>query len=213
MSSSHSHISGVLLAGGKSRRMGGGDKCLLELAGSPMLAWVIERMQTQVDSLAINANGSPARFSLFNRPVIPDPYPGQLGPLAGILAGMRWASEKSPDYTHIATCPTDAPFIPLDLVKKLNLKCRSDGSNIVLASSNGRTHPVFGLWPVKLKDDLDEAVRSGTRKIMDWAEKHPTQIVEFKSVKIGTHDMDPFFNTNTPENMGEARLALETMLN
>jgi len=192
--------------------MGGGDKCLLELAGSPMLTWVIKRMKTQIDTLAINANGEADRFTLFNLPVIADPFPGQLGPLAGILAGMRWASENSTQCTHIITCPTDAPFLPLDLVEKLNQQAGPNGTKIVLAASNGRTHPVFGLWPVTLADDLEQAISSGTRKIMAWVENHPAATVNFPPVNIGKQEIDPFFNTNTPENMGQARLVLEAML-
>ena len=208
----HKHVSAVLLAGGQARRMGGGDKCLLEIAGSPMLAWVIERIENQVGSLVINANGNPDRFTLFNHPVTADTISGHLGPLAGILAGMRWAAENAPASTRIVSLPTDAPFLPLDLVDKLNAGASGTEAKIVLAASNGRTHPVFGLWPVILADDLDLALHTGVRKVMDWVENYPVETVDFANVNIGGRELDPFFNTNTPEHMQEARLVLEDML-
>ena len=211
MNNAHNHITAVLLAGGQARRMGGGDKCLLELAGSPMLAWVIERLETQITTMVINANGQPDRFSLFGKPVIADTISGNLGPLAGVLTGMRWANTNTPDATHIVTLPTDAPFLPLNLIEKLNNSQIETKAKITLAASNGRTHPVFGLWQIDLADDLQNALQNGTRKVMHWVENHPTETVNFPDITIGQHQLDPFFNTNTPENMQEARLILENI--
>jgi len=192
--------------------MGGGDKCLLELAGSPILSWVIERVKTQTNALVINANGDPDRFALFGHPVTPDPMAGHPGPLAGILAGMQWAKKNTPQSTHIVTIPTDAPFIPSDLITKLHAASIGDPSEIILASSHGRTHPVIGLWPVALSSDLNDALKIGVRKVMDWVENYPVIIVEFPDAKIGNREVDPFFNTNTPEHLQEARLILEEMI-
>jgi len=212
MITAHDHIAAVLLAGGKARRMGGGDKCLLELAGSPMLNWVIQRMETQVSTTVINANGDPERFSLFSHPVISDTIKDHPGPLAGILAGMHWTTKNAPQCSHIISVPTDAPFLPIDLVAKLQAAATGTPNEIILASSHNRTHPVIGLWPTALASDLEEAITIGVRKVMDWVENYPVVIVEFTDVKIGTREIDPFFNTNTPAHLQEARLLLEEML-
>ena len=212
MITSHDHITAVLLAGGKAKRMGGGDKCLLELAGSPMLTWVIQRVETQVKSLILNANGDIDRFTLFGHPVVTDTIKGHPGPLAGILAGMKWAEINAPHTTHIVTIPTDAPFLPFDLITRLNAASTPQKSEIILANSHSRTHPVIGLWPVTLAPELNEAIQIGVRKVMDWVENYPVVTVEFADVKIGNRDIDPFFNTNTPEHLQEARLILEEML-
>jgi molybdopterin-guanine dinucleotide biosynthesis protein A len=116
-------IIGVLLAGGQARRMGGGDKCLVELGGKPLLAHAIERLRPQVDILLLNANGDPARFASFGLKVIADSVEGFAGPLAGILAGMEWAQAHQPgarfiDASVIVTVATDTPFFPLDLVAR-----------------------------------------------------------------------------------------------
>src|SRR3990172_921049 len=109
-------VTGVILAGGQSRRMGGGDKGLLELAGRPMLAHVIERLGPQVGRMVINANGDPARFSQFGLPVVADTVTGFAGPLAGVLAGMRWSAANAPAARWIVTAAGDAPMLPGGLV-------------------------------------------------------------------------------------------------
>ena len=111
---SNPDIVGVLLAGGRASRMGGGDKCLLPLAGRPLLAHAIERMAPQVGALVLSANGDPARFGEFGLPVVADTFPGFQGPLAGLLAGMRWAEARG--ATSVATAPADTPFFPRDHV-------------------------------------------------------------------------------------------------
>src|SRR5262245_65939466 len=112
-------VTGVILAGGRSRRMGGGDKGLLELAGRPMLAHVVCRMRPQVKALIINANGDASRFAPLGLPVVPDTIGGFVGPLAGVLAGMRWSVAHVPSTRWIATAAGDAPLLPADLVDKM----------------------------------------------------------------------------------------------
>src|SRR5262245_6428783 len=112
-------VSGVLLAGGQSRRMGGGDKGLLPLAGKAMLGHVIERLAPQVSAIVLNANGDPARFAAFGLPVVADTVTGFVGPLAGVLAGMRWSLAQAPHDRWIVTAPGDAPLIPGDLVSRM----------------------------------------------------------------------------------------------
>lgn len=197
-------IAGVLLAGGQSRRMGGGDKGLREVSGRPMLAHVKDRFAPQVGSLVLNANGDPARFQEFGLPVVPDPIEGHVGPLAGVLAGLCWAARNVPDATHVATASTDAPLIPRDLVARLASALADAPEKIALARSGGHLHPVIGLWPVALADDLETALRDGVRKVLHWTDRHGTLGVDFPFVRIGDEDVDPFFNANTPEELQAA---------
>jgi molybdopterin-guanine dinucleotide biosynthesis protein A len=206
-------ITGVLLAGGQSRRMfaaseGGGDKGLLELHGRPMIAHVRERLGAQVGAIVLNANGDPARFALLGLPVASDTIEGFVGPLAGVLAGLRWSAANAPLATHIATVSTDAPFIPGDLVAQLTEAVVRDGKAIALAASGGEVHPVIGLWPVALADDLEAALKDGVRKVLRWTDRHGTVVVEFPFIEVNGRRIDPFFNANTPEELAEARALL-----
>lgn len=197
-------VIGVLLAGGQSRRMGGGDKCLLELAGKPLLTHVIERLKPQTGGLVLNANGDPGRFASFGLPVIADPVDGFAGPLAGVLAGFTWAKENAPQARWIVTAATDTPFFPQDLVARLLDATKGQYPAIALASSGGRMHPVFGLWPTALMDDLHQALEDGVRKVLHWTDRHTLASVEFDMVKAGAGEIDPFFNANTPEDLATA---------
>lgn len=202
-------VTGVLLAGGLSRRMGGGDKCLRDLAGRPMLAHVIERLGPQVGAMVINANGDPARFTQFGPDVVPDTIAGFAGPLAGVLAGMRWSAAKAPEARWIVTVSTDAPFLPLDLTRRL-ASAVADDRTIALAASGGDVHPVIGLWPVALADDLEAQLEGGVRKVLHWTARHTSIVVEFPFIEIHARDVDPFFNANTPEELDEARALMGT---
>jgi molybdenum cofactor guanylyltransferase len=201
-------IVGVLLSGGQSRRMGGGDKALRDLAGRPMLAHVIERLRPQVGRLVINANGDPARFAAFGLPVTPDTIDGFVGPLAGVLAGMQWAKTNAPDARWIATVSTDAPFLPHDLVARLLDTVQSRPTAIAIAQSGGEVHPVIGLWPVAHADDLNQALRDGVRKVLVWTDRHGTVPVEFPFTQMAGGPVDPFFNANHPDELDEARRLL-----
>ena len=192
-------IAGVLLAGGQSQRMGGGDKSLRLLAGKPILAHVIERAEPQVAALVLNANGDPARFAGFGLPVIADDIAGFAGPLAGVLAGLDWAAAHLPAATHVASFATDAPFLPRDLVAALREGMREGGYQLACAASDGRAHPVFGLWPVSLRDDLRHALVGGLRKVDQWTGRYRLIEVEFPAAPV-----DPFFNANRPEDLAEA---------
>ena len=154
-------IAGLLLAGGGSRRMGGGDKCLRPLGGRPLLAHVIERLEGQVDELVLNANGDGARFAAFGLPVVADSFPGQAGPLAGILTGMEWLRAERPEVTMMLSVPTDGPFLPLDLCARL--MAAKGAARIACARSGGRSHPPISLWDVDLADDLRRAMRQVVR--------------------------------------------------
>ena len=204
-----SHVAGILLAGGQSRRMGGGDKGLLEVAGRTMLHVVIERFAPQVSALAINANGDASRFREFGLTVVPDCVEGHAGPLAGVLAGMRWAAVHMPNAAWVATASCDAPFLPEDLVSRLHDVAAGQPDGIAMARSDGRLHPVIALWPVHLSDDLEAALRDDVRKVLRWTDRHGTLPVDFDLAEIGGKRIDPFFNANTPDEFAFVRDVLK----
>jgi molybdopterin-guanine dinucleotide biosynthesis protein A len=193
-------VVGVLLAGGQSRRMGGGDKALLPFAGRTLLAQVIGRVGPQVRHLVLNANGDPARFADYGLPVVADSVEGFAGPLAGVLAGLDWAAANAPDCPWVASMPTDAPFLPPDLVQRLLGAAEGDAADMACASSGGRTHPVAALWPVRLRDDLRRAMTGeGVRKVDRWTARYRLATADYPD-----QPLDPFFNTNSPEDFAEA---------
>lgn len=198
-------ILGVILAGGLSRRMGGPEKSLMQLAGKPLIAHVRDRLAPQVARLIVNANGEGGRFAFLGLPVQADTIPGYAGPLAGILAGMRWAQHNAPSLDFIVTAATDTPFLPLDLVARLTEATQLAEDCIALAFSGGNRHPVFGLWPVALADDLEAFLRSGQGgKVMRFVARHRMIAVEFAFAAAGKAALDPFFNVNTPEDLDMA---------
>jgi molybdopterin-guanine dinucleotide biosynthesis protein A len=204
----HSLVTGVILAGGQSRRMGGGDKGLLPIAGKSMLAHVVCRLRPQVGRLVINANGDPSRFAALALPVVPDTIGGFAGPLAGLLAGMRWSVQHAPDARWVVTAAADAPLLPSDLVPHLLDAIAGRRDAIALAQSHGEVHPVIGLWPMALADDLEEQLGKGVRKVLHWTARHDTVHVPFEPVRVCGLDIDPFFNANTPMELDQLRAML-----
>jgi molybdopterin-guanine dinucleotide biosynthesis protein A len=197
-------VLGVLLAGGQARRMGGGDKGLRPLAGRTLLERVIARARPQVRALLLNANGDPSRFARFGLPVATDVIEGFAGPLAGVLTGMEWARAQRPDLAWIATIATDTPFFPADLVERLLAAVEQNGAELACARSNRQAHPVFGLWPVRLADELRHAMtEEDIRKVDVWTARYRLAQVDFPGEPI-----DPFFNTNRPEDLAEAERIL-----
>ena len=193
-------VCGLLLAGGLSRRMGGGDKSLRMLGGETILDRVIARIAPQVSALVLNANGDPARFAAYGLPVVADSIEDFAGPLAGILAGLDWAATNLPDCEMVASVATDAPFLPEDLVARLTAGLREDGADLACAASGGQAHPVIGLWPVRLRDELRHAlIGEGIRKVDVWTGRYRLATVEFPIGRI-----DPFFNANRPEDLDTA---------
>ena len=183
---------GVVLAGGLSRRMGGGDKGLLDIGGETMLGRVVGRLRPQVGRLILNANGDAGRFASLGLPVVGDTIVGYAGPLAGILAGMRWSLLHAPDVRHIVTVSSDVPFFPTDLVIRLAGAIVDRPATIALAQSQGELHPIIGLWPVALADDLERQLETGVRKVLQWTDRHDTVAVAFEPVKIGGRMSIPF---------------------
>lgn len=205
MSLDKNTVAGVLLAGGLSRRMGGGDKCLRDLGGRPILAHIVERAAPQVGALVLNANGDPARFEAFGLPVAADVVEGYAGPLAGILTGLDWAAEHAPGAEWLASFACDAPFLPADLVARMTEAVAAEGADLACAVTHGRTHPVFGLWRLSLRDDLRRAMlEEEMRKVDRWTARHRLVEVDFPDLETAAGPLDPFFNTNRPEDLEEA---------
>lgn len=198
---------GLLLAGGLARRMGGGDKPLRTIAGRTILAHVIERLGPQCDGLLINANGDPARFSDYRLPVVADSVPDFAGPLAGILAGLDWMAAIRPELDCLVSVAADTPFIPRDLVARLHAARRAENVPLACAASGGWTHPVIGLWPVSLREELRHALTvEDERKIDRWTARHGCTSAEWPVDLV-----DPFFNANKPDDLAEAERLFATL--
>ena len=191
---------GLLLAGGLARRMGGGDKPLRTIAGRTILAHAVERLRPQCDGLLLNANGDPARFADYGLPVVADSVPDFAGPLAGILAGLDWLAANRPGAQWLVSVAADTPFIPRDLVTRLHAAREDANVPLACAASGGWTHPVIGLWPVSLREELRHALTvEDERKIDRWTARHGVVSVEWL-----TEPVDPFFNANRPDDLAEA---------
>ena len=195
---------GVLLAGGLARRMGGGDKPMRTIGGRTILERVIARLKPQCSGLILNANGDPARFASFGLQVVADDVPGFPGPLAGILAALDWTAANRPGVEWVLSAAGDCPFLPRDLVARLQEARTRENAQLAVAASGDQSHPVIGLWPVALRGELRHAlVVEDIRKIDRWTARYPLATVTWP-----TEPLDPFFNANTVEDVAEAeRLA------
>ena len=191
---------GLVLAGGQARRMGGGDKASLQVDGKTILARVLARFQPYCDPILLNANGDPARFSRYRLAVVADGVPDFAGPLAGILAGLDWAAQNAPGIEWLASAPGDCPFLPNDLVPRLHAARIAEAKPLACARSGEWRHPVVGLWPVGLRDDLRRALTvDGLHKIEAWTGRHGVALAAWPD-----RPFDPFFNVNTPEDLAKA---------
>jgi molybdopterin-guanine dinucleotide biosynthesis protein A len=210
MGENDGEVTGVLLAGGRSSRMGGREKALLDIGGQPMLVHVLARLRPQVGRIVINANGDPARFSGHCLPVVPDSIEGYAGPLAGLQAGMAWALRETPEARFIASVPVDCPFLPLDLVGRLKAALIDAGGRCAIASSKGERHPVAGLWRVELADALGDALAGNVRALHRFADDEGCAVADFAPVRMGGTLIDPFFNVNAPPDLEKARALYAT---
>jgi molybdenum cofactor guanylyltransferase len=193
---------GVILAGGLSRRMGGGNKSLLVFEGLTLLEHVAQRLAPQCESLIINANSEFPSFENLPFPVVPDLVGGSLGPLAGILTALEWTATHRPGIEWIASIPGDTPFIPLDLVPQLHEARHEAERPLACASSGSQVHFAVGLWPVSLRQDLRQALlENGMRSVSDWAGLHG-----YAEASWPVEPVDPFFNINTPDDWAEAKV-------
>lgn len=205
-----SEVTGVLLAGGRSSRMGGREKALLDIGGQPMLLHVLARMRPQVGRIVINANGDPARFSGYCLPVVPDSIEGYQGPLAGLHAGMAWAKRETPEARFIASMPIDCPFLPLDLVARLKAALLAGDRGCAIAASQGERHPVAGLWRTELAGALAATLQQNVLALHRFADAQGCAVAEFGPVDIGGARIDPFFNVNAPADLEKARALFAT---
>jgi molybdopterin-guanine dinucleotide biosynthesis protein A len=196
-------VVGIVLAGGRSSRMGGDDKYLRLLGNKPILARIVERLQPQVSELVINANGEPERLAAFGLPVVADSMAGFAGPLAGMHAGLAWTQRNRPKMHYAVTVAADTPFLPHDLVRRFLAKL-SDGERPLVARSATGAHPVIGLWPVTIAPSLEAALKDGMRKASDFAKQQGAIEVSFPPVALGGKTVDPFFNINSPEDLAAA---------
>jgi molybdopterin-guanine dinucleotide biosynthesis protein A len=191
---------GILLAGGRAQRMGGGDKSLRPIGGASILERVISVMAPQCSGLVLNANGDPARLATFRLAVVADDLPGFKGPLAGILAGLDWIAAQRPDVAFAVSAPTDTPFLPYDLVARLKAARSEEKADIACASSGGGTHPVIALWPVAVRTDLRYAlVEEDLRKIDRFTQRYKIAYADWPVLPF-----DPFFNANEPADLAAA---------
>ncbi len=173
--------------------MGGREKAFLELASKPVILHVIEQFEPQVDQLVINANGDASRFSEFGLDVIPDALTSLTTPLAGLHAALKFA--KSVDADALITVPSDAPFLPFNLVARLLENIAVSGA--AMAASGGQEHYIIGAWKTELLDDLENAIAGdNVFRVKDWAHRASAQKVEWP---VNPHD--PFFNVNAPQDL------------
>jgi molybdenum cofactor guanylyltransferase len=184
-------ITGLVLAGGQGRRMGGVDKGLQLLRGKPMAQWALERLAPQVSEVLINCNQNPEAYARFGYRLVPDEIGGFAGPLAGLHAGLKAAS-----HPLVVTVPCDSPFLPLDLVKRLGVAI--EGRDLAVAKTGDQPHPVFSLVRKDVLPNLEQFLRSGGRKIDAWYASLRTVEVSFDD------EADAFRNINTLEELGKA---------
>lgn len=196
MSSTESVV-GVILAGGLARRMGGGDKCLLPLTGKTLLQRIVERAQPQVHKLLLNANGNSLRFARTRLPVVPDIYPNNPGPLAGIHAALHWMKKDNPDAEWLVSFASDTPFFPTDLVTQLLEAATQSNTRLAIACSLERRHPTFSLWHSSLIGALEQQLQlKQMPRLQDWMSAHNPAEVSFNA-----ETYDPFYNINTPQDL------------
>jgi len=186
------NVFGIVLAGGRGRRLGGVEKGLQLLSGRPLIAHVIDRIAPQVAVLGINANSAAAAYAALGLPVVADALPDRPGPLAGVLAGLEWM--RGPGW--LLSVPCDAPFLPPDLVARL--LATAGKAEVACAASGGRLHPVCALWRRELAPALHAALAAGRNGVEAFVRGRKLAVAEFAD------DPDPFLNVNTPEDLARA---------
>jgi len=184
-------VSGIVLAGGQGRRMGGVDKGLVPLRGRPMVAWVLDRLAPQVGEIVINANQNLGAYGAFGHRVVPDEIGGYAGPLAGLHAGLSAVTREL-----AITVPCDSPFLPPDLVARL--RAALGANDLAVAKTGDQPHPVFSLVRCAVRPHLEQFLSSGGRKIDAWYATLDVVEVAFDD------EADAFRNINTREELKDA---------
>jgi molybdopterin-guanine dinucleotide biosynthesis protein A len=188
----------VILAGGRSSRMGGGDKCLLPLGDRPLIAHILDAITPQSGDILINTNSDPAPFLKYGQPVLPDAIAGFQGPLAGILTGMLWSRRRHPRQVHLLSVASDVPFLPSDLLEGLLRALQDQRADIAIASTADGTHPTIGLWPVDLAERLEHDLMEGCiRSVHQWISGFRVACAEFDAIALA--------NINTPDDLAACR--------
>ncbi|MEM0900005.1 MAG: molybdenum cofactor guanylyltransferase MobA [Pseudomonadota bacterium] len=194
-------IIGMVLAGGRSSRMGSNNKALIQFGSEMLLKRGLRKLSAQVDTVFVSSDLSADELRIGSMKAISDALPNHQGPLAGILTGLRYARANHPDTQYLATVPCDAPFFPHDLVEKL-VAAVGASNQVAIARSGDRPHPVFALWPTEIADPLDSWLAGQNRRgLMAFLDTVENMEVEFP-INDG---VDPFFNVNTPEDLERAR--------
>lgn len=193
-------LAGVVLAGGRSSRMEGPDKALLMLGGQTLVERAHARLARQVAPVAVAANGDPAGYRLPGVAVVADADDSRAGPLAGVLAGLRWAAALDPRPDAIVSAAVDTPFFPADLAHRLAAAAGGGPDVIAVAACGGTRHPTFALWPLSVADSLAAYVEAGGRRAGAFIRDRPHAEVDFPA----TASVDPFFNVNTPADFAAA---------
>ena len=199
MTSIVNNVASVIMTGGKSRRMNNKNKSFIKLNDIPLITYVIKSISLQSNYIVINANRDINLYNEFGYDVVSDSIKDYPGPLAGVLSGMDWILKSHLKCKWLFTSPTDAPFIPNDIIERLYLSRIKNKKYISLSKSKGRVHPVFALWNLSLVEDLRKSIIKGTRKVEDFTINYNPSIVDFYG------DIDPFFNINTPEDLKVAQ--------
>lgn len=183
------HVTGVILAGGKARRMQGKDKGLLPYRNAPLIECVISRLRPQVDDLLINSNRNPDEYARFGFPLVSDIHEGYLGPLAGICGALHCAAPGL-----LVCVPCDSPQLHPELVARLAEAFSDPDVEIAVATSEGRMQPVFAAFRTELFDSLDSFLREGGRKVDQFYARHVCREISFDRPEC-------FRNINTPEEL------------
>jgi molybdopterin-guanine dinucleotide biosynthesis protein A len=188
----------VILAGGRSSRMGGGDKCLLPVNGKTLIAHVLSAVMPQTSDLLINTNSDPGPYLKYGLPVLPDVIAGFQGPLAGLLTGMLWSRRRHPRQAYILSAAGDVPFLPDDLVARLARRLTDQRCDIAIARCPQGTHPTIGLWPVDLAERLEhDLMETNTRAMREWSGQFRVAEATFASAALA--------NINTPAELAACR--------
>jgi molybdopterin-guanine dinucleotide biosynthesis protein A len=214
-----SGIVGVILAGGASRRMGA-DKRTLLLAGRPLLAHVAARLGPQVAALAVAvdretaarlAAGDAADLAAAMPPgaaMLSDADDTREGPLAGMLAGLRWAAGRG--AARVLTVPVDTPLLPTDIGARMAAAVAGD--EIAVCATAGRVHHTVALLPPTLAADLAAHLAGDDRRVRGWLARHTVRTVEIPPLTVAGRDLDPLQNLNTPADLAAAEAALSSLM-